>query len=1474
MSDDQTLSMGQVNTPAPLSMNPPAIAEPMDLRAVDDGVALRRNLYESVASAAGSMPPVVGKTHTLTLGDVDYADPEPNYTRAQETDILLGKKSATRRLRGMWSLINNATGEVVDQRKQVVANVPHVFDDGSIVLRGTRYVAGLQQRLRPGVYVRRRKNGESEAHVNVRSGTGPAHRYIMEPDTGRFLVNFGHSRVPITALLDILGADRKEVEAAWGKDIADINYGKSDPKGVPKLYERIVPKAKRSQSDGIPEMREKIRQAFDGMQIDDEVMQRTLGMSNNGKIDKNVILAATKKVLSTAKGDIDQDDRDHPAFATYHDLADIMSERIANDYARIRQQQLFKLASRNSLKNMPTGFLDKQLNAAVYNSGLVNSVEEINPLEVLDKLTRITRYGEGGLPSSQSTPKEARAVNPGQFGFIDTSRTTENLKVGVDVNASSHLKIGRDKKIYAPFIDNKTGQEVWRSPDQIADSVMSIGPGAIPGYEVAVVNGKLKTVKAGTADYRLANYENSFSHAGNLVPLKSNMFAQRIAMGARMAGQALPLENREARYVRSGIPGSNDADSFDNKMGRFFGAIRAKERAAVLDVKPDYIELAYAGGRKEKISIDHYRPTARKSYMHNEAAVRPGDTVEPGQLLARSNFTDNNGDVALGLNVKTAFLPYGENWEDAIIVSQRLADRMRVQTAYKHYLDKSQGDITGKKSFLATQGMTYDKKLIDNIDDDGVIKPGTIVNKGDPLILALRSKVDGGRVSKKGSPNYSNVSMTWDHNHPGEVVRVYKDEKGFNVVVKSSKPLEEADKLAGSFGNKGTIRIFPNEQMPVDESGDHIDALVSPLAVISRGNSSFPLEMALGKIAAKTGKPYNIEDFKGRNARQLVAEELKKHGLKDKETLIDPRNGRKIPGILTGMSYFMALHHMAESKGSGRGIGSYTSQGDPAKGPTGQAKRFSTQELYATLSQGGYKFNREVSMLRGRRNDEYWSAFMRGHNVAVPNINPAYTGFLDRLKSIGINPLQNGTKTQLLAMTDKDVDELSQGRSVTVPDTVDVHKDLSPIPGGLFDPKIFGDGDKFAKIDLPERTLNPVFEKPVQKILGLTEKQLRGVLSGQEELGRFGTGPEAILRRFKEVSLDQDIENARRDIAGNKKTARDAAIKRLGYLKAFKDNNMTPADLMVSSIPVMPPRLRPISRLGNKGNVVISDPNFLYREIMLAGDNLGQMKKYVEHPTDERLALYDSYKALIGLTEPTQYELKNRGVKGILHQISGDSPKTGYVQRKLLSTTVDTVGRGVIVPDSRLDMDSVGLPLSLAMKAFSPYVTREMVKTGMPAHQALQEVKDKSNTAVNVLQRVMQTRPVVFSRAPVLHRHGIFGLQGYLIPGDSVRLNPFVYKGANADNDGDTMNFHVPHSDDVVQEVRDRLMPSKMLTAQGDLKSVTATPGQDYLLGLYMASKLRKEKARVRTFEKFSDALAAFENGQLDVDDEVSVLEK
>jgi DNA-directed RNA polymerase beta' subunit len=639
-------------------------------------------------------------------------------------------------------------------------------------------------------------------------------------------------------------------------------------------------------------------------------------------------------------------------------------------------------------------------------------------------------------------------------------------------------------------------------------------------------------------------------------------------------------------------------------------------------------------------------------------------------------------------------------------------------------------------------------------------------------------------------------------------------------------------------------------------------------------NPSQVIEAALGKVAAKTGQPFKLKDFDDENDLiEMAQRELAKHGLSDTEDLTDPETGRKIKGVLTGSRFFMKLHHTAEGKGQGRAMGSYTAEGTPAKGGSEGAKRVGMLDLGALLSHGAGKVIRDAKMVRGQANPEYWSQFMAGYTPPLPKVPHVYEKFVGQLKASGINAVRSGTRTNIMALTDKDVEQLAGDREITSSDTVDWKGKLKPIKGGLFDETLTGGhmGNRWSKITLHEPMPNPVMEEPIRRTLGLTEKKFRAVLSGTDTL-RDKTGPQAIAEALGAISLPKAIEQCREDIKSGRKTLRDAAVRRLGYLKSAEAAGVHPKDWMLTKMPVLPPMFRPVSTMGAKKLPLVADANYLYKELLDSNNALKDASGALAEYSDERLGLYDAMKGVTGLGSPTQPKNQERQVKGFLQHVFGSSPKYGTVQRKLLSTTVDLVGRAVITPNPDLDMDEVALPEDKAWEVYKPFVVRGLVRRGMPRMQALDAVEQRNKAAAAELQGQMSSRPIVINRAPVLHRYGMMAFYPKLTKNKVMEVNPVITKGFNADFDGDAMQYHVPSTEDAAKEAVEKMLPSKNLFAAASFKA-HYVPQADFQTGVYLASSRIDKKAKPRIFRTKQEALHAYRRGEIDVDTPVNIVE-
>ena len=1462
-----------------LSSKPSVVPEPMiePPRSFGDVKATRNNVYNRVLEAARDHEPVSNEQYTLGLRDVHYQDPDYVSIKDQKKAILSGDTRG-RRLRGTWELKDNITGDVVDRKKTVLMTVPHLTGRGTYIHRGNEYTLRNQQRLRAGVFTRIKDNGEIEAHANVKPGKGLSHRYFLDPEKGVFFIRAGQAKLPLMPLLKTMGATQKQLQEAWGPEIYAANYPADEASAYKKIKDKFL-NAKDLEGDE-QTTRERLVAKFENMALDPEVTKRTLGKPYKG-LNLEAVLDITKKLINVSHGKEAVDDRDSLPFQRVMGPEDLFAERVARDYGQVRRNLLWKATGKGDLSKLPSSALRSQMDAALLGSGLGQALEEINPAEIYDKAYSISRLGEGGIPSLDAVPEEARNVQPSHMGFIDPLRTPESAKVGIDLYMSRNARKGRDGRIYAQFINPKTGSKVWRSPQDIADFTVGF-PDSMDakGSRVpAMSGGKMVWAKKNKIDLVLPAFEDAFSPLANIIPMKSMVKGQRLVMASRMTTQALPLVGAEAPLVQSAIPGTDGKRSYEDEYSNRMGARRASKPGVVTRVGKDGIKVKYEDGNTETIELYNNFPFNRKTFIHQMPVVRSGDVFKQDQLLARSNFTDPEGATALGLNARVAYVSWqGKNFEDASVISEGFAKRLRSEHMYQHDLEVDDKTKIGKKNYVSLFPAKYDKAALSKLDENGVIAPGTTVEYGDPLVLAVgRRETAYNKVHKKGQAGHADASILWNHHDPGVVTDVELGKKGPVVVVKSYSEMQVGDKLSGRYGDKGIIAdIIPDDQMPHDKDGKPFEVLLSPLGVISRTNPAQLAELYLGKLAAKRGKPIKVQDFDtSKDMSQWVYDQLRREGLSDLDDVYDPTRDKKIADIATGNRFFMKLHHTAESKGQARGAGAYSAEGAPAKGGESGSKRMALLDTNALLSHGATETLRDVGTIRGQRNEDYWLQFMSGVNPRDPKVPMVYEKFVNQLRASGVNVKREGTQTHIMALTDKDVDQLAGRRNLESAEGVDWNKGLKPIRGGLFDSAMTGghNGVRWSAIKFAEPMPNPVMEEPIRRLLGLTQKDFQSVIGGTKDLTGFGSGPRAVQKALSAIDLGKELAKTRAVIRMGKRTERDQAVRKLGYLKSAQKLGIEPKDWMLKRAPVLPPSFRPINMMSND-MPLINDANYLYKELFEANKNLTGMQELVgDDIGEERLAVYNAFKAVTGLGDPISQKSRDRGVRGILKDVFGTSPKFGTVQRKLISTTVDNVGRAVISPNPSLDMDSVGLPEDKAFDVYQKFIVRRLKRKGMSIRHAMQHIRDRSDLARETLLSEMEHRPVIINRAPVMHKFGIMAFKPQLTKGETLQVSPLIVGGFNADFDGDAMNYHVPTTEGARKEALERLLPSRNLLSPADFKRPMHAPSNEYVGGLWHATKSKSKRSK-KIFNTLADMKAAYERGDISLNDRVQVLEE
>lgn len=600
------------------------------------------------------------------------------------------------------------------------------------------------------------------------------------------------------------------------------------------------------------------------------------------------------------------------------------------------------------------------------------------------------------------------------------------------------------------------------------------------------------------------------THA-NIVPMFNNAQSPRLFYAARFVNQAMPIKNRETPLVQSLDPEDPDGKSFEDKFGERMGARYFKDdEGEVTKVTPEEIEIKLPNGEKKYVDLYNNFQFNRKTQLSNKPVVKVGDKVKKNQLLASSNFTDDNGTVSMGVNARVALVPYkGYSMDDAIVVSESFAKRLTSEHNYAHELSK-EGDLKfGKTHYTALFPRQFTKEQLENLDDNGVVKPGTVLKKGDPIILATKPKTISsnshlGKLGKTFRQMRSDATEIWDHDYPGVVTNSVYGKKNARVFVNADVPLKVGDKQILRNGQKDIVSlILPDEQMPRSLDGTPFEVLLNPLALPSRVNTATPYELLLGKLAAAEGKPIKVPAFNkaGTSRLEEVKKELEKRGISDTEEIFDPMTNRKLEKpVTTGIGYFYKLHHVVDSKISARGQGSYDANLQPVKGggEGAQAKRLGGLETTALMAHGAYATLREGATLRGQKNDDYWRLVRQGYTPAEPGKPFVWDKFKALLNGAGYMARDLGKGTlRLSPFTDKDLAklnpvELKNAKSVNI-------GTLEPEPGGLFDSSIVA-GNKWGKITLPSVMPNPAFEKQIQQLLGITNADMRKVIAGEMTL--------------------------------------------------------------------------------------------------------------------------------------------------------------------------------------------------------------------------------------------------------------------------------------------------------------------------------------------------------------------------------------
>ena len=374
-------------------------------------------------------------------------------------------------------------------------------------------------------------------------------------------------------------------------------------------------------------------------------------------------------------------------------------------------------------------------------------------------------------------------------------------------------------------------------------------------------------------------------------------------------------------------------------------------------------------------------------------------------------------------------------------------------------------------------------------------------------------------------------------------------------------------------------------------------------------------------------------------------------------------------------------------------------------------------------------------------------------------------------------------------------------------------------------------------------------------------------------------GGEAVEELLKRTDLVRSAQELRFQIKTETSQQRKAeALKRLTVVESFREANRRienrPEWMVMRVVPVIPPELRPLVPLEG-GRFATSDLNDLYRRVIIRNNRLKRLidikapevilrneKRMLQEAVD---SLFDNSRKANAVRSDS-----NRALKSLSDMLKG---KQGRFRQNLLGKRVDYSGRSVIVVGPELKLHQCGLPKQMAVELFKPFVIRKLIERGIvKTVKSAKKVVDRRTSDVwDILEKVIQGRPVLLNRAPTLHRLGIQAFQPVLIEGKAIRLHPLVCTAFNADFDGDQMAVHVPLSHDAALEAQLLMLSSHNILSPAHGGPI-AVPTQDMVLGLYYMTKSSNgERGEGMRFSSITEARQAYDQGVVHLHAKVKV---
>nr|AAV33243.1 rifampicin-resistant RNA polymerase beta chain [Nonomuraea gerenzanensis] len=1040
---------------------------------------------------------------SLSFRDHRFEPPKYSVEECKEKDMTFSAPMFV-----TAEFINNTTGEIKSQTV-FMGDFPLMTPKGSFIVNGTERVVTSQLIRSPGVYFERTVDKTSDKDLygcKVIPSRGAWLEFEIDKRDSVGVRIDRKRKQPVTVLLKALGWTSERILERFGRFESmratlekDHTAGQDD--ALLDIYRKLRP--------GEPPTKESAQtllenlyfnpKRYDLAKVGRYKVNKKLGLDLD--IDVTVlteddIVATIEYLVRLHAGEestglpLEVDDIDHFGNRRVRSVGELIQNQVRLGLSRMERVVRERMTTQDVEAITPQSLINiRPVVASIREfygtSQLSQFMDQTNPLAGLTNKRRLNALGPGGL-SRERAGMEVRDVHPSHYGRMCPIETPEGPNIGLIGYLACFGRLNAFGFIETPYrkvVDGRVTDQIdYLTADEEDQFVIAqansplTADGAFADHRVLVrtKGGEFEYVRSGEVDYMDVSPRQMVSVATAMIPFLEHDDANR-PDGANMQRQSVPLLKSEAPLVGTGMEYRAATDTGD--------VISAEKAGVVEEVSADYVTVMNDDGTRTTYRVAKFKRSNQGTSFNQKPIVAEGDRVEVNQVIADGPCTDQ-GEMALGKNLLVAFMPWeGHNYEDAIILSQRL-----VQDDVLSSIHIEEHEVDARDTKLGPEEITRDipnvsEEVLADLDERGIIRIGAEVVPGDILV---------GKVTPKGETELTpeerllraifgekarevrDTSLKVPHGESGRVIHTQvfsRDEgdelpPGVNVLVRvlvaQKRKITDGDKLAGRHGNKGVIsKILPVEDMPFLEDGTPVDIILNPLGVPGRMNVGQVLETHLGWIAARGWDISGIQEawaerlrdkgfeqvaprtnmatpvFDGAHEEEIIGLLGNTVPTRDgdrlvqssgKARLFDGRSGEPFPyPIAVGYIYILKLLHLVDDKIHARSTGPYSMITQQPLGGKAQfgGQRFGEMEVWAMEAYGAAYALQELLTIKSddvQGRVKVYEAIVKGENIPEPGIPESFKVLIKEMQSLCLNVEVLSSDGMSIEMRDTDED--------------------------------------------------------------------------------------------------------------------------------------------------------------------------------------------------------------------------------------------------------------------------------------------------------------------------------------------------------------------------------------------------------------------------------------------------------------------